>query len=249
MIERVKRNLKRTRCFHSINLLDSSLKYAQENDLSYLAFLDHLLSRECSYRDQTAIDRNLKKSNLPFLKTFDDFDYSYQHAISKRLVAEWETFDWLDKRENKIFMGPPGVGKTHLAVALGYAAVQRGYQVKFYTMNDLVDEMLLASYDEKFKDWLKRTAKHDLIIIDEIGYLPVKAAVASLFFQLINELYELRSVVITSNKLVQEWGSAFGDHVITSAILDRLLHHAQAIIIEGDSYRLKGKINEKSVTL
>ncbi len=242
MIERVKNSLKRVRCLHTINFLDSSLKHAQDNDLSYLGFLDYLLAKECSYRDQTAIDRNLKKADLPFLKTFDDFDYSYQHAVSKRLVAEWETFDWLDKRENKIFMGPPGVGKTHLSAALGYSAIKQGYQVKFYTMNNLVDEMLLASYDEKFKEWLKRISKNDLLIIDEIGYLPVKPVVANLFFQLINEMYEFRSIIITSNKLFQEWGSTFGDNVITTAILDRLLHHAEAMVIEGDSYRLKGKI-------
>lgn len=242
MIERVKKSLKRVRCFHTINYLDTSLKYAQDNELSYLSFLDYLLAKECSYRDQTAIDRNLRKADLPFIKTFDNFDFSYQHAISKRLVAEWETFCWLDKRENKIFMGPPGVGKTHLSAAIGYSAIKQGYRVKFYTMNNLVDEMLLASYDEKFKNWLKQVSKNDLLIIDEIGYLPVKPVVANLFFQLINEMYEFRSIIITSNKLFQEWGSAFGDNVITTAILDRLLHHAEAIVIEGDSYRLKGKI-------
>ncbi len=242
MVERIKSNLKRVRCFHSVNHLESTIKYAQDNELSYLSFLDHLLKKECSYRDQTAIIRNLKKSGFPSEKTFDDFDFSYQHSVSKREIAEWKVFDWLDKRENKIFMGPPGVGKTHLAIALGYQAVQEGYKVRFLSMNDLIDEMLISSYENTFKEWLKKIVKNDLLIIDEIGYLPIKAASSNLFFQLINELYEFRSIIITSNKMFQEWGSAFGDNVITSAILDRLLHHSETIVMEGDSYRLKGKM-------
>lgn len=242
MLEKIKQNLKRVRCYHSVNHLESTIKYAQENDLSYLAFLDHLLEKECSYRNQTAINRNLKKSGFPAEKIFADFDFSYQHSVSKRKISEWTVFDWLDNRENKIFMGAPGVGKTHLALALGYEAIQRGYKVKFLSMNDLIDEMLIAAYENKFREWLKKITKIDLLIIDEIGYLPIKAASSNLFFQLINELYEFRSVIITSNKMFQEWGSSFGDNVITSAILDRLLHHCETIVMEGESYRMKEKL-------
>lgn len=244
MLDRVKQNLKRIRCYHSINHLESTINKAGENEISYLEFLDMLLQLECQHRDQTTIDRNLKAAAFPMIKTFDDFDFSYQHAITKRRVKEWLSFTWLDQRENKILMGPPGVGKTHLAISLGYEAIQKGYRVKFISMNDLIDTMLIAAQQNMFRELLKRYLKFDLLIVDEIGYLPLKAVHASLFFQLVNEWYEFRSVVITSNKLFQEWGSAFSDQVITTAIVDRLLHHAEAIVIEGDSYRMKDKIKK-----
>lgn len=244
MIERVKNNLRRVRCFHSATLLESTITYAQNKDLSYLCFLEHFLEQECLHRNQTALNRNLRASRLPQIKTFDEFDYSYQHAVTKRMISEWETFDWLDQRSNKIFMGPPGVGKTHLAIALGYSALNAGYKVIFYTMNDLLDEMLLASHGDEFKKWLKKMMKFDVFIIDEIGYLPIKPTNSSLFFQFINEAYEFRSIILTSNKLFKEWGSAFGDSVITTAILDRILHHSESILMNGDSYRMKGKIKK-----
>jgi DNA replication protein DnaC len=244
MIERVKENLKRVRCYHSATLLDSTIAHAQSNELSYVAFLDYLLEQECLYRNQTSINRSIRACNLPNIKTFDDFDFSYQHSVTKRMVAEWRTFDWIDKRENKIFMGPPGVGKTHITIALSYEALKAGYKVIFFTMNKLIDEMLLAAYNDEFKKWLKKISKFDLIIIDEIGYLPIKQESSNLFFQLISELYEFRSIILTSNKLFKEWGSAFGDTVITTAILDRILHYSETIIMNGDSYRMKGKIKK-----
>lgn len=246
MVNQVKQNLKRIRCYHSINHLESSIQKANENELSYLEFLHQFLQLECQHRDQTKIERNLKKSGFPMIKTFDDFDFSYQQTITKRRIKEWLSFAWLEQRENKILMGPPGVGKTHLAVSLGYEAIQKGYKVKFFSMNDLIDEMLFATQQNIFKELLKKYLKFDLLIVDEIGYLPIKQDHANLFFHLINEWYEFRSIVITSNKLFQEWGSAFGDQVITTAIVDRLLHHAEAILIEGDSYRMKGKIKNKT---
>ena len=188
------------------------------------------------------ITLQLRRSNFPILKSFDEFDFKYQHSVTKRMITEWKEFNWIDNRENKILMGPPGVGKTHISIALGYEAILKGYKVIFYNMNDLIDEMIIANNENDFKKWISKLVKNDLIIIDEIGYLPIKAVNASLFFKLINELYEFRSIIITSNRLFQEWGESFGDNVITTAIVDRLVHHAETILIDGNSYRMKGKM-------
>jgi DNA replication protein DnaC len=244
MLDSIRENLKRIRCYHAANSLDSTLKHAQDSKLSYLEFLKYFLEIECSHRNQTAINRNLRTSGIPKIKTFEEFDFSYQHSVNKRQIAEWKAFDWLDRRENKVFMGPPGVGKTHLAISICYQALLNGYRVKFFSMNDLIDEMLIASCEENFKKWLKKLTKFDLIAIDEIGYLPIKSVNSNLFFQLINELYEYRSIILTSNKMFKDWGSAFGDNVITTAILDRILHHAETVIMNGDSYRMKRKIKK-----
>lgn len=242
MIENLKKNLLRIRCRHTINNLESSLTYAQEKELSYLSFLSYVIENECNSRNQTLITLQLRRSNFPILKSFDEFDFKYQHSVTKRMITEWKEFNWIDKRENKILMGPPGVGKTHISIALGYEAILKGYKVIFYNMNELIDEMIIANNENDFKKWISKLVKNDLIIIDEIGYLPIKAVNASLFFKLINELYEFRSIIITSNRLFQEWGESFGDNVITTAIVDRLVHHAETILIDGNSYRMKGKM-------
>lgn len=242
MIENLKKNLSRLRCTHIINNLEIYLKYAQDKELSYLSFLSYVAENECNGRSQTQINLQIRRSKFPVLKSFDEFDFKYQHSVTKRMITEWKTFTWIDNRENKIFMGPPGVGKTHIAIALGYDAILSGYKVIFYNMNDLIDDMIIANNENTFKNWISKLVKNDLIIIDEIGYLPIKEVNASLFFKLISELYEFRSVIITSNRMFQEWGESFGDSVITTAIVDRLVHHAETLLIEGDSYRMKGKI-------
>jgi DNA replication protein DnaC len=242
MIERTKSYLKRANCFHALNNLESAVCHADKLQMSYLEFVHYLFEKENSGRDQTAINRCLKQAKLPTLKTFDEFDYSYQQCITKQKVKEWISFVWLEQRENLILMGPPGVGKTHIALALCYEAIKSRYKVAFYQMNNLIEDLLLADAEGNLDKLLRTIAKNDLIVLDEMGYLPMKSSSANLFFRLVSHLYEFRSIIITSNRLFNEWGVTFNDNVIATAILDRLLHHAQPITMLGDSFRLKLKV-------
>lgn len=239
MIEHIKDNLRRVRCYHSANELEMVLQQARENELSYIDFLAGLLQKELEKRKITRIERYKNKACFPVIKTVEEFDFRFQTSITKRHIQEWQQLDWLERRENKILMGPPGVGKTHLAIALGYTAVLHQYKVRFYTMNELMEEMVYAREEGDVDQFLKKLVKNDLIIIDELGYLPLQPVFANLFFRLINECYEYRSLIITSNKLFNEWDNVFGNRTLATAILDRLLHHAEPVVINGDSYRLK----------
>lgn len=247
MLETVKDRLRQIRCYHLASGLEVSLQQAQDKEVSYLTFLDDLLSQELAGRDQHRLKRQLKQAKFPVVKTVDDFDFGFQTTINKKQVNGWLNCDWLEQRQNKILMGPPGVGKTHLAIAVGYAAIFKYYKVVFYSLPRLIEEMILAEDNRSFDRWLKTVLKNDLIIIDELGYLPLKPVYANLFFQVINQCYEYRSLLITSNKLFTEWGAYFGNQTMATAILDRLLHHAEAVVLNGDSYRLKDKRDENGL--
>jgi DNA replication protein DnaC len=239
MLDKTKQILREFRCYHSANELESIIEQAKSDDLSYLDFLCELFKNELINRQKNRRKRYEKMANFPTIKTIEEFDFRFQTSITKKEVNEWLTFTWIDKRENKILMGPPGVGKTHLTLGIGFSAVYNGYRVIFYSMQTLIEEMIIAEKEGAFNDFIKKILKFDLIIIDELGYLPLKPVYANLFFQLINHCYEHRSVLITSNKLCSEWGNCFGDQTIVAAILDRLLHHAETILLNGDSYRQK----------
>ena len=241
MLVQIKESLKNIKCNHTANALESTIELAKQKDLSYLEFIHELLNHEISNRKKTQIKRFLKMTNFPCIKTIDEFDFKFQTTISKKEVNEWLTFSWIDQRKNKILMGPPGVGKTHLVLGVGFAAIHKGYKVIFYSMQMLMEEMILAEQGGHFKDFIKKVLKYDLLIIDELGYLPLKPIYANIFFQLVSHFYEFRSIMITSNKIFTEWGALFGDQSIAGAILDRLLHHSDTIVLNGDSYRLRDR--------
>ncbi len=239
MINQTKEYLKRARCYHILNNLEAAITLAEKKQMSYLELIHYLFEKENAGRNQTNFSRRLKHANLPAIKTFDDFDFSYQHNITKQKIKEWLSFVWLEQRENIILMGPPGVGKTHIAIALSYEATKAGYKTEFFTMNQIIEKLVLAENDGNLDLFLNKISKNDLLVIDELGYLSLHPHAANLFFRLINQLYEFRSIIITSNRLFNEWGVTFNDNVIATAILDRLLHHAQPFTLLGDSFRIK----------
>jgi DNA replication protein DnaC len=241
MIDRLQQHLRDIRCYHASNALEEVLQNSKANDDSYVDFLRKLLEREIHDRRQNRIKHQYRRARLPYEKLLECFDFNFQTSVSKRQVKNWLDFSWVDNRENKLLLGPSGVGKTHLAIGLAREALNKGYKVRYFSMSDLVDEMIMKEASDTWKAWLKELLKNDLIILDELGYLPINHRYTHLFFQLINNCYEYRSMVVTSNKMPNQWGSYFGDESAAMAILDRLMHHAEIIVMNGDSYRLKDK--------
>jgi len=220
-------------------LLESHLSRAAQNDRPYAAFLLEVLEAEVRARQETRLQQSLKRARLPFVKTLEQFDFTFQPSIDAAQVRELQTLRFVHEASNVLLLGPPGVGKTHLAVALTVAAIRAGFSAQFVTAHDLVTDLGKAAREGRLDRRLRSLVAPKVLVVDEIGYLPLDEAGATLFFQLVATRYERGSIVLTSNKSYGDWGSVFGDAVIATAVLDRLLHHSTTINIRGDSYRLK----------
>lgn len=208
-----------------------------------MQLLFELTSREVAARDETRRQRLYQKAKFPAVKTLDGFDFETQKSVDESRLQQLAALNFIKKNENIVFLGPPGVGKTHLATALGVCAVERGYQVRFTSAEEMVDELYSSLADGTFKQRLGRYGRHHLLIIDELGYLNMDRTASNHFFQVINQAYENQSLIVTSNRPFQEWAGLFDDTVVVSAILDRLLHHSHLFNLKGNSYRLKDKIH------
>ena len=210
----------------------------------------HLTDKEIEFRNERASKVQVAVSGFPFVKTLDDFDFDYQPSVNKRQLYDLQQLRFMDKAENILFYGSSGVGKTHLAIALGVAAARKRNLTYFITCHDLIQQLNKAHSENRLETKLKHFAKHKLLIIDEIGYLPVDKQGANLFFQLIAKRYEKNSTIITTNQPFSKWADVLSDAVLASAILDRLLHHSHILKITGPSYRLKDvyeEINERDI--
>jgi len=239
--ERLKENLAGLSLNRILEVLDSHARLAQERETSYTDYLDGLIQEEVAFRSDKGVRTRIKFAHFPFIKTIEQFDFSFQPSLDKRKVEELFTLRFIDNKENSIFLGPPGTGKTHLAISLGVKACYQGCRVYFTTVPDMITVLRASLADNSFERVLKSLTQPSLLILDEIGYLPLDREGSSLFFQLISKRYEKGSIILTSNKSFGEWGNIFADTVIASAILDRLLHHSTTFNIRGDSYRLKEK--------
>ena len=207
--------------------------------------LYELTSLEIELRNEKAIYGCVRTAGFPFLKTLDDFEFSFQPTINKEQIIDFKNLRFIENKENIIFVGSPGVGKTHLATAIGIIAAQNRNSTYFINCNDLIANLKKANSENRFINRINHYAKYKVLVIDEVGFLPVDPEGANMLFQLINKRYEKHSTIITTNKPFGEWGDLFGDNMIANAILDRLVHHSHIVNITGNSYRLKDKINFK----
>jgi DNA replication protein DnaC len=212
---------------------------ATKAKMGYQEYLYAVLQQQVIARVDNSVNARIKKASFPWSRTLEEFDFSFQPQLDEKLIRELGSLSFLSTAHNVLFVGPPGVGKTHLAIALGLKAASSRKRTMFFTAESLIQQLIAAEVSRQLPVFLDSLSRLDLIIIDELGYLEITAQAASLFFRVISRRYEKGSIIITSNKPFEEWGLIFKDDVVASAILDRLLHHCYPFFIQGKSYRLK----------
>lgn len=239
MDNRLIHNLEKLKLEKIQSYLPNYLDSISGKDITLSDALLHLTDKEIEFRDERASKVQVSVSGFPFVKTLDDFDFDYQPSVNRKQLYDLAELRFMNKAENILFYGSSGVGKTHLAIALGVAAARKRQLTYFITCHELIQKLNKAHSENRLETKLKHFAKHKLLIIDEIGYLPVDKQGANLFFQLIARRYEKNSTIITTNQPFSKWGEVFSDLTLANAILDRLLHHSHILKITGPSYRLK----------
>ena len=239
MLDRIRHDLVGLKMPRALEALDQIVRRLEHAEISALEAIDILLSEELTLRENSRIKTALRMGRLATIKTLAGFDFSFQPSLDRDRILTLAQLGFVGRSEVVHFMGPPGTGKSHLAIALGVEAVKAGRSVYFCTLADLLGQLARAEREGRLQERIRFFARATLLIVDEIGYLPVVPGGGNLFFQLVNARYERGAMILTSNRGFAEWGEVFGDPVVATALLDRLLHHAVVVQIEGSSYRLR----------
>jgi DNA replication protein DnaC len=238
-IDSIKKNLVALRMPRALEVLDATFRRIEQGEIDAIQALDQLLLEELTVRENRRVATALKMSRLSTIKTLAGFDFAFQPSLDRNRILALAELTFVDRAEVVHLLGPPGTGKSHLATALAVEAVKAGRGVVFATLADLIASLAKAEKEGTLRERIRYLARASLLVVDEIGYLPVVPGGGNLFFQLVNARYERGAMILTSNRGFAEWGEVFGDPVVATALLDRLLHHAVVIQIEGSSYRLR----------
>ena len=239
VVDRIKHTMVGLKMPRAIEILDATVRRLERGELTALEAIDALLAEEFTLRENRRVKTALVMARLSSIKTLAGFEFSFQPSLDKNRIMALAELKFVDRAEVLHFVGPPGTGKSHLSLALGVEAVKAGRSVYFTTLADLIGALAKAEREGALREKIRFLRRFALLIVDEIGYLPVIPGGGNLFFQLVNARYERGAMILTSNRGFAEWGEVFGDPVVATALLDRLLHHAVVIQIEGSSYRLR----------
>lgn len=231
--------LKRLHFSGVVKTADMRIEQAIREKLSFQEFLEILINDELMNRTNNGNQKRMQQAKFPQIKTMEEFNFNYQPSINRQTIYHLGACEFIRKKENIAFIGPPGTGKTHLAIAIGAKAVIQGYTVIFITLNDMLEELYMSRADNSFVQRLKKYTQCDLLIIDELGLKKLNQTSVDDFYEVISKRYEQRSTIITSNKTFEEWGRILFDPVLATAILDRFVHHCNFIVINGESYRMR----------
>ena len=239
VVDRIKANLVGLRMPRALEIIDALVRQLERGEVSALEALDALLAEEFTLREGRRIKTSLVMARLSTIKTLESFDFAFQPSLDRNRILALAELRFIDRCEVVHLIGPPGTGKSHLSIALGVEAVKAARSVHFLTLADLIGALAQAEREGRLREKIRFYCRFALLIVDEIGYLPVVPGGGNLFFQLVNARYERGAMILTSNRGFTEWGEVFGDPVVATALLDRLLHHAVVVQIEGSSYRLR----------
>lgn len=238
-LDSIKKSLVALKMARALEVLDATLRKIEQGEINSIEALDHLLVEELTIRENRRVKAALMWARLTAIKTLTGFDFAFQPSLDRSRILALAELKFIDRAEVVHLLGPPGTGKSHLATALAVEAVKAGRSVYFSTLADIITSLAKAERDGQLRERIRYLCRAALLVVDEIGYLPVTPGGANLFFQLVNARYEKGAMILTSNRGFAEWGEVFGDPVVATALLDRLLHHAVVIQIEGSSYRLR----------